>query len=234
MEFIEDLLSHLEAETSDLARKPNMTLYSVPSTVTVSGLCPQNLPQDELQRAIAVSFGHKRQVIDTTICLLGLFTTPPPSRPKVALNSDISTSDDSWTLNVLTRFWEAIIPKGAQLNYVEISLSSMVSFMDRIRVYLPHASGLDHLPAVVQRVSTLCSQVTTTFLVREPLPLPSPIEKSLCLVLLDLALIYSKFGLRLQGFAGDSLSGLFEVRKDHKRFDVFGQDLQVCVGRCFS
>lgn len=230
---MEDLLSHLEAETSDSAGTPNKTLYSVPSTVTVSGLCPQNLPQDELQRAVAVSFGHKRQVIATTICLLSLFTTYPPGRAKVASELGLSTSADSWTLNVLTRFWEAIAPKGAQLNYVESNLPSVASFLDGIRQYRVHVSGLNSLPAVVKRASTMCSQVTTTFLLREPLPLPSPIEKSLCLMLFDLAVVDTKFAPRFQSFAGDSLSGLFEVRQDHKRFDAFGQDLQVCEGICY-
>ena len=233
-EYIEDLLSLLETETSDPAGKPNMPLYHVPSTVTVSGLCPQDLPRDDLQRTIRVSFRHKRQVIDTTICLLSSFITPSPGRPEVKSDIGFLTSEDSWTLTMLTRFWQVIAPKGAQLNYVESTLSSVVSFLDRIRVYFARISGLDSLSGVVNRVSTLRSQIMTTFLVREPSPLPSPIEKRVCLMIFDLALIDSNSGPKLQGFAGDTLSSLFQIRQDHKRFNAFTQDLQVRASRCYS
>ena len=229
----EDLVTYLETETSDPAGESNMSLCHVPSTVTVSRLCPRDLPQDELQRAIGVSFGYKTQVINTTMRLLSLFTTPSLSRPEVTSTIGLLTSEDSWTLNILTRFWEAIAPGGAQLNYEESTLLSVVSFLDRVRVYITHISGLDCLSAVVNRVSTLCSHITTTFLVREPLPLPSPVEKRLCLMVLDLALIDSKSGVRLQSFARETLSSIFEARRYHRRFDAFGQDLQVRASRCF-
>ena len=233
-QHIEDLLSHLEAETCSPAGNPNIPLCHVPSTMTVSGLCPRDLPRDELQRAVRVSFGQRRQLINTTICLLSLFTTPPPSRPGITSNMSLLTSDHSWTLKSLTRFWEAIAPAGAQLDYVGSNLSSIVSFLDRIRVFFAHIVGLSSLSAVVNRMSVLSSQMITTFLATEPLPLPSSVEKRLCLMAIDLALIDSKLEPRFQSFAGDSLSTLLEVRQDHKRFDVFGQDLQVRASRCFS
>ena len=211
-----------------------MPLYHVPSTVTVSGICPRDLPQDELQRAIRVSFRHKRQVIDTTICLLSSFITPSTGRPEIKSNIGFLTSEDSWTLTMLTRFWQVIAPEGAQLNYEESTLSSVVSFLGRVRVYFARISGLDSLSAVVNRVSTLRSQIMTTFLVREPSPLPSSVEKRLCLMILDLALLDSKSGPKLQGFPGGTLSSLFETRQDHKRFNAFTQDLQVRASRCFS
>ena len=232
-QHIEDLLSHLEAETCNSAGNPNIPLCHVPSTVTVSELCPRDLPRDELQRAVRVSLGQRRQVINTTICLLSLFTTPP-SRAGITSNMNLLTSEDSWTLITLTRFWEAIAPAGAQLDYVGSTLSSIVSFLDRIRVYFAHIVGLSSLSALVNRISILSSQIITTFLATEPLPLPSSVEKRLCLMAIDLALIDSKLEPRFQSFAGDSLSTLLEVRQDHKRFDVFGQDLQVRASRCFS
>ena len=232
-QHIEDLLFHLEAETCNSAGNPNIPLYHVPSTVTVSGLWPQDLPRDELQRAVRVSLGQRRQVINTTICLLSLFTTPP-SRPGITSNMNLLTSEDSWTLKTLTRFWEAIATAGAQLDYAGSNLSSIVSFLDRIRVYFAHIVGLSSLSALVNRISILSSQIITTFLATEPLPLPSSVEKRLCLMAIDLALIDSKLEPRFQSFAGDSLSTLLEVRQDHKRFDVFGQDLQVRASRCFS
>ena len=233
-QHIEDLLSHLEAEICNPARNPNITLCHVPSTVTVSGLCPRDLPRDELQRAVRVSLGQRRQVINTAICLLSLFTRPPPSRPGITSNMSVLTSEDSWTLNTLTRFWEAIAPAGAQLNCVRSNLSSIVSFLDRIHVYFAHMLRLNSLSAVVNRMSILSSQIITTFLATEPLPLPSHVEKRLCLMAIDLALIDSKSGPRFQNFAVDSLSTLLEIRQDRKRFDVFGQDLQVRASRCFS
>ncbi len=231
-EFVEDFLSHLETESSDPAGKLSLPLYLVPSGATISGLCPQDLTQDELQCAVGISL-NKRQVMDTTMCLVSLFTTDSPSRPENTSNIGFLTPDDSWTLSVLTRFWEAIAPEGAQLKYVESTCSSVVSFLDRIRVYLARISGSSSCLAIVDRVSTLCSHVIITFLVREPLPLPSSVERRLCLMLFDLALNDSKSGPRLPGLAGDTLLALFDIREDEKRFDAFGQDLQVRAGKCF-
>ena len=232
-QHIKDLLSHLEAEPCNPAGNPSISLCHVPSTVTVSALCPRDLPRDELQRAVRVSLGQRIQVINMTMCLLSLITTPPPCRPGITSNMGLLTSEDSWTLNTLTRFWEAIAPAGAQLDYVVSNLSSIVSFLDRIRVYFAHILGLNALSAVVNRMSILSSQIITTFLATEPLPLPSSVEKRMCLMVLDLALIDSKSEPRFQSFAGDRLSTLLEIRQDHKRFDVFGQDLQVRASRCY-
>ena len=221
-----------------------MPPYHVPSDTTISGLCPQNLPQDELQDAIQVSFRQKRQVFDAALCLLSLFAIPSFSKPEIMSKKCCLIHQDSWTLNTLTRFWEAISPDGAQIDYVDSSLSSVTSFLDRLHMFYTRTSGLlcsgqghgiqsllDSRSVVVKRVSLLCSQITTTFLVTEPLPLPNPVEKRLCLTVFDLALTDPKSGLRLQSFAGNTLSNLLEVRQDHKRFDAFGQDLQVRVSR---
>ena len=229
----EDLTSYLEAETCNPAGNSNIPLCHVPSTVTVSGLCPRGLPRDELQRAVRVSLGQRRQVINTTICLFSLFTAPHPSRPGITSNMSLLTSEASWTLNTLTRFWEAIAPAGAQLDYAGGKLSSIVSFLDHIRVYFAHILGLNFLSTVVNRMSILSSQIITTFLAAEPLPLPSSVEKRLCLMAIDLALIDSKSEPSFQSFAWDSLSTLLEIRQDHKRFDVLGQDLQVRESRCY-
>lgn len=209
-----------------------MSPYHVPSGVTISGLCPQNPPQHELQDAIQVSFRHKRKLVDTTVCLLSVFTAPSSSRPEIMSNKGSLTSEGSWVLNTLTRFWEAIAPEGAQLDYVESTLSSVASFLDCMRGFFKHTSGFDSRSAVAIRVSMLCSQITSTFLLAEPLPLPSPIEKRLCLMVFDPALFDPKSGPRLQNFARNTLSTLLEVRQDHKRFDAFGQDLQVRASRC--
>ena len=233
-QHVEDLLSHLEAESADPTGNPNIPLYYVPSKVTVSELCTQDLPQEELQRAISVSFEHKTQVINTTICLLSLFTTPSPSRPGVASDPDFWTSDNSWTLNTLTRFWEAVAPKGAQFDFVGSNSPNVVSFLDHIRVYFAHILDLSPLSAVMNRTSVLFSQIITTFLVGQPLPLPSSVEKRLCLMSMDLALVGSKSEPRYQSFAWDSLSTLLEVRRDRKRFHAFGQDLQVRASRWIS
>lgn len=233
MQNFEDLLSYLETKTYDPAGKPNMPPYCLPSGATISAVCPQNLPQNELQDAIQVSFRHKRQVVDTTMCLLSLFATPSLSRPEVMSNVGSLTSEESWTLNLLTRFWEAIAPEGAQLDYIESTLSNVVTFLDCVRVFSTRTSGFDSRSAVMNRVSILCSQITTTFLVTEPLPLPSPVEKRLCLMVFDLALIDPRSGLRPQGIAGNTLSNLLKVRQDHKRFDAFSQDLRVSASICF-
>lgn len=161
------------------------------------------------------------------MCLLSHFTTPFSSRPEVISSGGSLISDDSWTLNVLIRFWEAIAPEGAQLDYVENTLSSVVSFLDHIRVFSTRTSGFDSRSAVINRVSRLCSRITTTFFVTQPLPLPPPIEKRLCLMLFDLALTDPNLGPRLQSFVGKTLSNLLKVRQDHKRFGAFSQDLQV-------
>ena len=208
-----------------------MPPYHVPSEATISRVCPQNLPQKELQDTLQVSFRRKRQLIDTAMCLLSLFTTPVPSKPEIISNIGSLTSEDSWTSNTLTRFWEAIAPKSAQLDYGENTLSSVVSFLDLIRVFSTRIAGFDPRSAVVNRTSSLCSQIAMTFILTEPLPLPSPVEKRLCLMVFDLALIDPKSTPRLQSFASDTLSKVLEVRQDHKRFDGFGQDLQVCANR---
>lgn len=208
-----------------------MPPYHVPSGATISRVCPQSLPQNELQDALQVSFRRKRQLIDTTMCLLSLFTTPFPSKPEIISNIGSLTSEDSWTSNTLTRFWEAIAPGGAQLDCGENTLSSVVSFLDLIRIFSTRISGFDPRSAVANRTSSLCSQIATTFILTEPLPLPSLVEKRLCLMVFDLALTDPKSSPRLQSIASDTLSKTLEVRQDHKRFDGFGQDLQVWANR---
>ena len=230
--YLEDLLSHLETQTADPAGKPNMIPCHVLSGATISGLCPQILPHNELQDAIKESFKHKNQVIDTTVCLLSLLTKPPWTRPEVMLNIGSLTFEDSWILNILTRLWEAIAPEGAQLDYVESTLSNVVSFLDCIRMVVTRTSGFDSRSVVISRVSILYSRISTTFLVTEPLPLPSPIEKRLCLMFFHLAPANPKSWPRLQSFAGNTLAKFLKVRHDHKRFDAFGQDLQVRKSRC--
>lgn len=132
---------------------------------------------------------------------------------------------------MLARVWEAIAPEGAQLNYAESTVSSVISFLDHIHVFYTRTTGFKPLSAVLHRLSILCSQITTTFLLTEPLPLPPPIEKRLCLMVFDLSLTDLKSGPRLHGFAWNTLSNLLEVRQDHKRFNAFGQDLQVGASR---
>ena len=208
-----------------------MPPYYLPSRATISALCPQNLLQNELWDAIQISFRHKRQVADTAVCFLSHFTTPISSRPEVISSGGSLISEDSWTSNVLIRFWEAIAPEGAQLDYVENTLSTVVSFLDHIRVFSTRTSGFDSRSAVIIRVSKLCSRITTTFVVTQPLPLPSAVEKGLCLLLFDLALTDPNLGPRLQSFVESILSNLLKVRQDHKRFGAFSQDLQVRANR---
>ena len=208
-----------------------MPPYHVPSGATISRVFPQSLPQNELQDALQVPFRRKRQLIDTAMCLLSLFTTPFPSKPEIVSNIGSLTSEDSWTSNTLTRFWEAIAPGGAQLDRGQNTLSNVVSFLDLIRMFSTRISGFDPRSAVVNRISSLCSQIATTFLLTKPLPLPSPVEKRLCLMVFDLALTDPKSSPKLQSFASDTLLKLLEVRQDHERFDGFGQDLQVCANR---
>lgn len=211
-----------------------MPPYHVPSEATISRVCAQSLPQKELQDTLQVSFRRKRQLIDTTMCLLSLFTTPLPSKPEIVSNIGSLTPEDSWTSNTLTRLWEAIAPKGAQLDYGENTLSSVVSFLDLLRVFSTRIAGFDPCSAVVNRNLSLCSQIVMTFLLTEPLPLPPPVEKRLCLMVFDLALIDPESTSRLRRFVSVTLSKILEVRHDHKRFDSFGQDLQVCPNRRHS
>ena len=208
-----------------------MPVYYVPSRATISRLCPQ-LPYGESQGNIWVSFRHKKQVVDITASLISLFTTHFPSRPEIAAKKGFRFSEDRWALNVMTRFWAAIAPEFAQLNYVESSLSCVVCFLDRTRVYLAHTSGINASSVILDRISTLCSHITATFLVKEPLPLPSRIEKIISLLIFDIALRITKSGPRLQSCAEGTLSSLFEVKQDLKRFERFGQDLQVRAYKC--
>ena len=228
---MKDLLSYLESKSPDPIGKPTMPVYHVPSRATISRFCPQ-LPYDESQGNVWVSFRHKRQVVNTTASLITLFTTPFPSRPEITANNGFLFSEDRWILSVMTRFWEAIAPECAQLKYDESTLSSVVCFLDRIRVYLAHTSGINASSAISNRMSTLCSHITATFIIREPLPLPSRVEKSISLLIFDIALIISKSGPRLQSCVEDTLSSLFEVKRNHKRFEGFGQDLQVRTYKC--
>lgn len=211
-----------------------MIPYHVPSGATISRLRPQILPHYELQDAIKESFKYKKQVIDTAICLLSLLTKPSLTRPEVMLNLGSLASEDSWILNILTRLWEAIAPEGAQLDYVESTLSNVVSLLDCIHEVVTRTSGFDSRLVVINRLSILYSRISTTFLVTEPLPLSSPIEKKLCLMFFHLAPTNPKSGPKLQSFAGNTLSKFLKVRHDHKRFDAFGQDLQVRKSRYSS
>ena len=232
--LIEDLLSHLETELTDQTRKSNKPLYQVPSGATVSGLCPPDLLQDELQSAVGVFFENRRHVINTAGRLLSLLTIPSTKRPDVTSIVGFLTSDDSWILSILARFWEIVAPEGAQLDYVEITLSSTVTFLDCIRALFARISGLNYRSAIMRRVSRLCSHITANFVVRQSLPLPSPVEKRLCLMLFDLARTNSGSERQLRSFTGDTLPNLFQVKQDHNRFEAFGQDLQVCTSTYFS
>lgn len=208
-----------------------MPPYHVPSRATISRACPQSLPQNELQDAIQVSFRRKKQLLDTTLCLLSLFTKPVSSKPKIISNFGSFTSEDSWISNTLIRLWEAIARRGAQLDCGENTLPSVISSLGFIRTSSIRISGFDSRSAVVNRDTLLCSQIATIFILTRPLPFPSPVEKELCLMVFDLALTDLKSTLRLQNFASNTLSKLLEVRQDHKRFDGFGQDLQVSASR---
>ena len=226
-----DLLSYLETESPDPIGNPSVPAYHVPSRAAISRLSPQ-LPYDESQGNVWVSFRHKSHVVDMTASLISLFTTPFPSRPEITANNGLLFSEDRWILSVMFRFWEAIAPKCAQINYVETTLSSVVCFLDRIRVYLTHTSGINASLEILNRMSTLCSHITATFLVKEPLPLPSRIEKLISLLIFDIALRLSKSVTRFQNCAENTLSSLFEVNRDHKRLEGFGQDLQVRAYKC--
>ena len=204
-----------------------MPLYHVPSGATLSGLCPRHLSQTELQDAVQVYFKQKRQVIDTSMCLLSLFTAYSSSRREVMSNIGSLTTEDSSTLGFLTRFWEAIAPEGAQLVYTESTLLTVVSFLTRMRVFAARMSSLDSHSTVANRVSKLCSQIIATFLVTEPLPLPSPVEKGLCLMIFDLALTDKESGPRNHSFTGNTVRKVLDLRQDKQRFDAFGRDLQV-------
>lgn len=208
-----------------------MPPYHVPSVATISRVCPQSLLQNELQDTIQVSFRRRIQLVDTTLCLLSLFTKSFPSKPEIVSNIGSLASEDSWTSNTLTRFWEAIARGGAQLDCGENTLSSVVSLLDFIRMFSTRISGFDSRSAVVDRTTLLCSQIATTFILTRPLPLPSPVEKELCLMVFDLALTDLKSTPGRQSFASNNLSKLLEVRQDHKRFDGFGQDLQVSASK---
>lgn len=203
----------------------------MPSGATISGLCPLDVPQNELQDAIQVSFKHKGQVIDTTICLLSLFNSP--ARPEVMSNISSSISDDLWIFNTLTLSWEAISSKSAQLDCADSALSSTISLLDHVRVFYTRTrtSGLNTRSAVVNRMSMLYLQIATRLLVMERVPMPSSIEKRLCLMLFDLALTDPKSGRRLESFAGNTISNVLEIKQDHKRFDALSQDLQVGASR---
>ena len=208
-----------------------MPPYHVPSGATISGLCPLDVPQNELQEAVQVSFKHKGQVVGTTMCLLSLFNSP--GRPEITSNISSLVSDAIWIFNTLTLSWEAVASKSAQLDCADSALSSTISLLDHVRVFNTRTRtlGLNTRSAVVNRMSILYFQITTRLLVMEPVPLPSSIEKRLCLMLFDLALTDPKSGRRLESFAENIISNVLGIKQNYKRFDALSQDLQVGASR---
>ena len=208
-----------------------MPSYHVPSWATISGLCPLDVPQNDLQEAVQVSFKHKGQVVGTTMCLLSLFNSP--GTPEVMSNISSSIPDDIWIFNILTLSWEAVASKSAQLDCTDSGLSSTTSLLDHVRVFYTRTrtSGLNTRSAVVNRISRLYLQIATRLLLVEPVPMPSSIETRLCLMLFDLALTDPKSGRRLENFAENTISNVLEIKQNQKRFDALSQDLQVGASR---
>ena len=208
-----------------------MPPYDVPSGATISGFCPLDVPQNELQEAVRVSFKHKGQIVSTTMCLLSLFNSP--GRPEAMSNISPLIPDDIWIFNTLTLSWEAAASRSAQLDCADSALSSTISLLDHVRVFYTRTRtlGSNTRSAVVSRMSMLYLQIATRLLVMEPVPMPSSVEKRLCLMLFDLALTDPKSGRRLESFAENTVSNVFEIKQNHKRFDALSQDLQVGASR---
>ena len=221
-----DLLICLEAFGSMAAGSRYMPKSSVPSATTISRVFPGYLQDHSLHNAFQVVPKNKAQLLSMTMCLLALSATTLPSAEDT-MRTINSSSEIGRVLSDLTRFWHSITSEGVQFDSSQVLVTSLVLFLDSLRSFCTHFAATEYQIPTLARFSLLLSQVTTTFLSIQPLPLPSSIETSLCLNLITVAALSQKSDQVHRCFVDDVLPSIASPKRDPGRVDGFGKDLQV-------
>lgn len=221
-----DLLTYLEASDSVAARFRYMPKSIVPSATTISKVYPGYLQDHNPHNAFQVMPNNKAELLSMTMCLLALSTTILPSAGDT-MRTINSSSPHGRVLSDLTRFWNYIASEGVQLDSSQVSVTSLVLFLNSLRSFCTHFTATYYQVPTLARFSLLLSQVTTTFLSIQPLPLLSSIETSLCLNLITVAALSQKSDQFHRYFVDDVLPSIAGAKRDPGRFDGLGKDLQV-------
>jgi len=200
----------------------------VPSNATIAETCLDDSQAPILQTVAQAPLRNIAQASEMAIRLLSLVVSTLHGHD-TATSVSSAAFTDTWTLNALTRFWHAVALEGARLNESHLSSSCLTLFLDSSRKLLERMAGIKASSAIVGRIALLLSQVTTTFLTTQPLPLAAPVERILCLILLDFSFIAQRSQPIRHVFVEQVLSIFPIPAEGHGRFHRFGQDLQVCL-----
>ncbi len=221
-----DLLDYLEASGSRVAGDRYIAQPSVPSTTTLLNVYPGYLQDHGPQDTFQVVCNDRVQVLSITMCLLALSTTISPSAGETWWTIN-SFSEHGQLLSDLTRFWHSVAVGGVQLDGNQASMTSLVLFLDSLRSFCTRYVAADIQNSTLPRFSILFSQVITTFLNVQPLPLMSSIETSLCLNLITVAALSRQSNQLHRCLFDDVLPSLLSARNDPGRLGGLGEDLQV-------
>lgn len=224
-----DFLTYLEASAPGKIGSCGSLLQPVvPSTTTISRVYPEysqnNNPLDSLQ-VLPKDRGH---AVSMTMCLLALSASISP-RTRDAVRTINASSEHGRVLNDLTRFWHCVASGGVRLDHNEALVTSLVLLLTCLRSFCIHLTATSCQTAPLLRFCILISQITTTIISNQPLPLASSIETALCLNLIEVAFLTRKFQHLRQRLANDVLPTLIRTNRPDG-FDSFSQDLQVRYG----
>ena len=174
-----------------------------------------------------MSFQDARQAIRTILWVLTIATFPLSTRREDVSKTSLPFSDIGWTLGSLARVWTMITPEGADINYRETSVSCIALFLDIIRSLPALVTSTKSDSATKTKSCVFFSQVITYFVMMESLPLPAPIERSLCLALLESVFQSRNSNILHRVLYDSTIPPLLAATKNHDRRTKFTGDLQV-------
>ena len=212
---------------SNFSRTQNKPPLRVPSSATIFNIYPGYSPKDESENVSQVVLTNRSQVVNTIVCLLPLIMMPSLEWRGAVSALGTTYSDNGWILSIFTRFWNGIAVEGSHLNYSDISVSCLAHFLESIRRFHTLIITTQANSPLVIRTSVISSQILARFLVTEQLHLYSPLEKMLCLNLLELGHHGRKSLPVRQSLHEYVVPALFSAKKNQDRFNGFSRDLQV-------
>lgn len=198
---------------------------SVPSASTLSGVYQGFTLDQSSYSAIQVLPKSRAQAVQMAISLLAVSVTASPDVESTTLTSNLS-SEQAWLLGELTRFWKVVVLDGMHFGSSHASVTLVVLFLDSLRSLCGLLDPISPRNATFTRFTLLLSEAISALINSPILPLPSPIEISLCLNIITLASLSQRNQCFHQCLTDGILPAITE--KGKIRFDSFGQDLQVC------
>lgn len=224
----QDFLAYLEAFVPGSYRPQHTSRLNIPSDLTISSVCPGHQLNSSLQSAARIHWKHRIEAVDMTVCLLSLVIAVPPMLRDTLGASNPLYSAYGWALTSLTRFWHSVHPEKVQLDHDQISPSTLVLFLEKIRSFFTHIMVTGYSSVSMVRFALLSTEIISTCLSCLPLPLPFSMEAAIRLLLIEIAASSEKSLVIRHSFVEHLLPPILSVRASVDRYDAFGSDLQVC------